>query len=321
MSSTEQLTALVTEVQELRRQAEETGIALTALEGAVGDWVIPEAVTETISRGQVAAALAIVQDARGVVAAAQEADIALPEADVSTLIRPRFEAVRTADEMAALRSESEETATTAAQIGVDLATLQAVVPADWTVPEVVMAPVRERDFDAAAASVAAAAQWVQQADAAEKALPDIGAQASIREAFESAASLQDLQDGAKLAEQWENAALSVRQALDRYNDERDLMTQIGLIGTDLEPLREAAIASAKAGDPARAATDAAALITAVDEASRAGGLRLAGLIFLGVAILGVLGLWYLFRREAGPPWARNKKPPWAKTNKPPWSRR
>lgn len=321
MSSTEQLTEFATEVEQMRRQAEETGIALTALEGAVGDWVIPEAVTEPVNQGQIAAALAIVQDARGVVAAAQEADIALPEADVSTLIRPQFEAIQTAAEMAALRAEAQKTAAVAGQIGQDLATLRAVLPSGWTVPDVVMAPVKERDFDAAAASVGAAAQWVQRADRAEQALPEIGAMDSIREAFEGATTLQELQDGARLAELRENAAQTVSQAIIRYEQDRDLMTQIGLLGTDLEPLRAAAVASARRGDPAQAANDAAALITAVEEASRSGGLRLAGLVFLGVAIVGALGLWYLFRREAGPPWARSKKPPWAKSGKPPWARR
>ena len=41
-----------------------------------------------------------------------------------------------------------------------------------------------------------------------------------------------------------------------------------------------------------------------------GGLRLAGLVFFGVALLGVIGMWFLFRREAGPPWARQTKPHW-----------
>ena len=54
---------------------------------------------------------------------------------------------------------------------------------------------------------------------------------------------------------------------------------------------------------------------------RNGGLRLAGIVFLIVAIIGVLGLWWLFRRNQGPPWARNGRPPWApKSSKRPWAR-
>jgi hypothetical protein len=47
-----------------------------------------------------------------------------------------------------------------------------------------------------------------------------------------------------------------------------------------------------------------------------GGLRLAGIVFFAVAILGVIGLWILFRREAGPPWARQTRPHWAKADRP-----
>ena len=43
---------------------------------------------------------------------------------------------------------------------------------------------------------------------------------------------------------------------------------------------------------------------------RAGGLRLAGLVFFGIAVLGVLGMWLLFRRQAGPSWARQTTPHW-----------
>jgi hypothetical protein len=48
----------------------------------------------------------------------------------------------------------------------------------------------------------------------------------------------------------------------------------------------------------------------LNDAEPAGSLRLAGIIFFGVAVLGVLGLWVMLRRQAGPSWARSTKPHW-----------
>jgi hypothetical protein len=84
-----------------------------------------------------------------------------------------------------------------------------------------------------------------------------------------------------------------------------------MIGTDLTPIRDEAIAAAKDGDVALATQKAQQIVDAINEGSRNGGLRLAGIVFLIVAIIGVLGLWWLFRRNQGPPWARNRRPPWA----------
>ena len=41
-----------------------------------------------------------------------------------------------------------------------------------------------------------------------------------------------------------------------------------------------------------------------------GSLRLAGIIFFGVAVIGVIGLWIMLRRQAGPSWARSTTPHW-----------
>ncbi len=52
------------------------------------------------------------------------------------------------------------------------------------------------------------------------------------------------------------------------------------------------------------------MITTIQGGESAGSLRLAGIIFFGVAVIGVAGLWIMLRRQAGPSWARSTKPHW-----------
>jgi hypothetical protein len=223
--------------------------------------------------------------------------------------------------MAALRAEAEDQARTAITVGESLTELKTTVP-DWTLPAILTRPIEERDFETAASTLSAAAAWVRFADQADQRLPEMEALPRTREAFESAVTLGQLHDGADLAEDWATASGRVADAIAATNRDRDLMTTFGMIGTDLGPLREQAIAAAKDGDVTVATQKAQALVDAINEGSRNGGLRLAGVIFLIVAIIGVLGLWWLFRRNQGPPWARNSRPPWAEksSGKKPWAR-
>ena len=200
---------------------------------------------------------------------------------------------------------------------------------DWTLPAILTSPIEQHDFKTAAATLSAAATWVRFADQADQRLPQIEAKARTRESFEGAVTLDEITAGADLAEDWATASGRVADAIAVTERERDMMTTFGMIGTDLAPLREQAIQAARDGDVTLATQRAQALVDAINDGSRNGGLRLAGIVFLIVAIIGVLGLWWLFRRNQGPPWARNSRPPWAeKPNKkalpaltPPSSRR
>ena len=132
--------------------------------------------------------------------------------------------------------------------------------------------------------------------------------------------MTELQAGASLAENWATASTRVAEAV-RVNDgERSLLADLGLWGTDVQPALDAAIEAAVAGDVKEASEKSAQVIDIIRGGSGAGGLRLAGLVLFGIAVIGVLGLWWLFRRQAGPSWARQTTPHWIEEKRTPWSR-
>ncbi|MEA2025759.1 MAG: hypothetical protein U9O18_03620, partial [Chloroflexota bacterium] len=206
------LDELAADAGKVKREAVATGQALELLQADVGEWRIPAAVTDPIDRGQITTGRAIIEDARAVVAAALAADIALPQAQLSNDIRPRFEAVGTGAEMAALRTEAETRRDEAEAVGDALASLSSRVPG-WQIPEVVTVPVEERDFATAALTASTAQRWVENAWQADRDWPEFDALARIKDGFEGAQSLEDLQAGAELAEQWSEAADYVGRAI------------------------------------------------------------------------------------------------------------
>jgi hypothetical protein len=320
-ATAEALEALSDRVAVVRAQAEGIGIEHEALKAAVGEWVIPPAVTDPITSGDIPGALTIIQDARGVVAAAQDADLALPEANFANDFRPRFESVETASQMADLRVEAEAARDAAVRTGRLRSELSAAAPG-WGASPLIDTPIRERDFTTADARLTAALAMARFAAQADARLPEIKATERAAATFATATTLEDLEAGADLAEDWATAADRVADAIAVADADRDMMTSFGMFGTDLKPLKDAAIAAAQAGDVAKATQDARAIVDALNEGSRNGGLRLAGIVFLIVAVIGVLGLWWVFRRNQGPPWARNTRPPWAPkaSGKKPWGR-
>jgi hypothetical protein len=305
------LSELAEDTADERRVAEATGIALGLLKTEVGDWAIPSAVMDPINEGRIVIGRAIVDDARGVVSAARGADTALPEAQLSAEIRPRFEAVLTGAEMTALREEAETRRDDAVAVGDALDLLSARVPT-WQIPEVVTRPVEERDFATAAVAATAAQKWVENAWQADQDLPQIGALDRIKADFESAQELIVLEAGAALAEDWAQAADHVRRADEAVKADRDLLTNFGLWGTDVDTPAAEAMAAAIDGRVDEAIQKSAEVISLINSGASGGGLRLAGLVFFGVAVLGVLGLWLMLRRDAGPSWARQTTPHWKK---------
>ena len=303
---------LAGEAEDDRRRAELAGGALESLEdevAAIGGWTIPVAVTATLEQGELQRSWRTIEDARAVVRATAEADEALPAAGLGEEIQPRFEAVQTPAEMAALREEVEERASEAKNVGDALQTLDRLVPT-WTVPAVVADPVAAGDFSGAIDSAVAAQRWVEAAHQAEQDLPEIEAMSKTQPAFEGAQSLEDLEAGAALAQKWRDAASRVRLAIERAGEPRDMLTNFGLWGVSIEPNIEAAIEAAKAGEVQTAIEISNQVITDLDGGAGAGSLRLAGIVFFGVAVLGVLGLWVMLRRQRGPSWARSTTPHW-----------
>jgi len=239
--------------------------------------------------------------------------VALPDARVAADVRPAFEAVLTGAEMAALRAETQAKRNQAAAVGSALDALRSRVP-DWVIPAVVTSPIAERDFATAALVATAAEKWVVNAWEADQKLERMQAIERVRPLFEGAQSLEDLEAGAELAESWNLAAGNVRSAVDKVAEPRDLLTNLGLWGTDVQPTLNAAVDAAVAGDVSEAINKSAAAIETINSGASVGGLRLAGLVFFGVALLGVAGLWIVFRRQSGPSWARQTKPHWMKND-------
>ena len=95
-----------------------------------------------------------------------------------------------------------------------------------------------------------------------------------------------------------------------------------LLRTDIPGARRVVVKVGSSSISGENAHKIGPIVDALSEGSRNGGLRLAGIVFLIVAVIGVLGLWWVFRRNQGPPWARNTRPPWAPkgSSKKPWSR-
>ncbi len=269
----------------------------------------PAAVTDPVEAGQISAGRAIIEDARAVVAAARAADIALPQAQLSTDIRPRFEAVTSAAQMATLRAQAETRSAEAQAVGNALNLLSDRVP-DWHIPDVVTKPVADRDFATAALSAAAAQKWIEQAWRADQAWTDFRALDRIKDDFENAQTLQELEAGAATAEKWANAADYIGRAERAVQGDRDLLTDFGLWGVDVETPLQAARDAGLAANVTEAIQKSSDVIDLINAGSSSGSLRLAGIVFLGIAVLGVLGLWVILRRQSGPSWARQSKPHW-----------
>ncbi len=313
-ASVDALEELASQAAGVRGEAERAGAAYDALVAAADDWTIPDAVTSAIESGQLEEAVAIAEDAQAVVAAAAAADAALPDAAIDADLRARFERVTDAAGMAELRSTAEAMLTQAETVGSALASLSTLVP-DWQVPAIVTTPVSERDFTTAAQVAAAAQRWVENAWQADQKLPAMDAIGRVKPLFEAAASLDDLKAGADLAASWNLAADSVQQAEHAVQRPRDLLATLGMLGTDVQPDLDAAVEAAVEGNVERAGSLAATVIETINGAGGVGGLRLAGVIFFGVAMAGIIGMWVVFRRQRGPSWARQSKPHWIKNDR------
>jgi hypothetical protein len=194
-------------------------------------------------------------------------------------------------------------------VGEGLGYLNAEVP-DWRIPAIIAEPVSAGDYASSVPAVRAARRWVENAIKTNDSLPEIGALERSREPFENAATLEDLQDGADGAEEWALAADQVALAIETAAKPRDMLTTFGLWGVDIDPMLEEAKQAAIDGRIPIALGRSADVISTINNGASTGSLRLAGIIFFGVAVVGVAGLWLILRRQAGPSWARSTKPHW-----------
>ena len=300
-----------------RFNASRASFALDLLQNEIGDWTIPDAVTRPLEQGQLEVGLQIVEDARAVVVAARNADLALAraadmelvEAGLREEVQPRFEGVTTGAEMAVLREEIESRGEDAEAVGNALREINETVP-EWEIPSVLAEPLAAGDYSTAVAPAEAALEWVENAAETNESLEEINALERIRPQFESAVDLETLTEGAETAARWAQAADRVSLAIDKAAEPRDMLTSFGLWGVNVDPLLEEAKQAVIDAEIQVALTKASEVIKTIDGGAGAGSLRLAGIVFFGVAVIGVAGLWIMLRRQAGPSWARSTKPHW-----------
>jgi hypothetical protein len=159
---------------------------------------------------------------------------------------------------------------------------------DWTVPAAVRTPLSEWDFPAARTALGAAdAAWsvTGQTDAT---LPGVDARdGPAARAWEQASTERDLVAAGVLARAQLDAARDVVVAMAVSRAPRDLVAEIGLLGTPT-PSIDQAIAAVRDLDTTTATRITTSIRQAVEGASDAGRARIAAAIVVALLIAGLL---------------------------------
>jgi hypothetical protein len=154
----------------------------------------------------------------------------------------------------------------------------------WSVPQAVRQPLSAWDFSAATDAIETAQRALDAAERADVALPVIDVlQGPIAQQWESAKSQAELDAVATLAGEEALAAEAIAEA-QLLEANADPITQIGLLGADVQAKLNAAVTSARAAD-ARSA-----LATAHTAANTIGEAMVQGWIRLAVVVGGILAL-------------------------------
>jgi hypothetical protein len=158
---------------------------------------------------------------------------------------------------------------------------------DWAVPDAIRAPLERWDFDEAQARMATAEEVLDQARQAEAALAGIDAlDGPVKAAFEEANDAEQLARARDLATAQAAAAKEVAGALAALDEPRDTIEEIGLMGVELPPVGDAAVAAVRAADADTAGAAANRIRDQLARASETGVQRVA--LAAGGALLGLL---------------------------------
>ena len=151
----------------------------------------------------------------------------------------------------------------------------------WAVPAAIRQPLSAWNFERAQSALfVAPAAWSITGQADERLAGIDARNGPVAVAWESARTEQDLVDANLLAQAQLGAASEVADVIALANAPRDLITEIGLLGTTV-PSADPAIAAVRAVDTATAASVSQGIRQALTEAVPAGRLR--------VSIAGVVG--------------------------------
>ena len=171
---------------------------------------------------------------------------------------------------------------------------------DWTLPEAVLRPMGEWDFGAATVAIADTSttfSTLQQADAALEGIAAVDG--PVKALVEAAKTDADLKAASQKAGDELAAAKAVADAQARLDAPRDVLTQIGLLGSDPATALPAAKSAAAAADLPGATTQAALITTTLAGASQQGLARVAIAVVVTLLVLLLLTLVTRRRRQAG----------------------
>lgn len=168
---------------------------------------------------------------------------------------------------------------------------------DWVVPPVVLRSMAGWHFDAATAAMATATNVFDASAQIADVLPGAnGDTGKARTLLEAATKQADLDAALAAADDRLAAAGEVAAARTAFAAPRDLVMQVGMLGTELRPTIDAAVQAIQDDDLAAARTGAQAVQAALADAPQQGQLRLAIAIGVPLFLLLVLAFW-LFRRR------------------------
>jgi len=157
---------------------------------------------------------------------------------------------------------------------------------EWTLPEAVRRPMGRWRFGDATASMDALSGAYAYARDVEEALPEIDPfDGPVREMVETAKVTSDLEAAEARAGEQLDSAEEVAAAKAALAAPQDLLGQIGLIGTDLQPALTSAIAAVETIDTAEAHTSAELIQQTLRDAPQLGLTRVAVIVGVVLAIV------------------------------------
>lgn len=169
---------------------------------------------------------------------------------------------------------------------------------DWVVPPVILQPMSNWHFDKASAAMATATQVREAAARLATVLPGVdGLTGKARALLEAATKQEELDAALVAANDRLDAAAAVAAASAAMAAPQELVMQVGMMGTDLQPALDAAIQAIRDDDPAAAHSGAAAIQAALADAPGRGQARL--LLGIGIPVLLLLLMlgFFLIRRR------------------------
>ena len=163
-------------------------------------------------------------------------------------------------------------------------------------PEAILRPMSEWRFETANAAMTLEAAVFSVVQAVSAELPEVNAATGpVRELVASAKVSSDLQAALDRANEQKLAADLVTAARQKVDAQHDVLVQIGLLGTDLQPMVVAGIAAVTTGDLPATQGQASQIDRALADAPNQGAVRVGATV--GLLLLLVLGLALVRRRR------------------------